>query len=43
MQSLAQVQEMRNGTPSVTGVESGWMLQVRPFQPSPSSRSVFAL
>ena len=43
MQSLAHVQEMWYGSPCTTGVESGWMLQVRPFQPSPSNWTVFAL
>src|ERR1035438_4313882 len=43
MQSLAQVQEMPAGSAATTGVASAWVLQVRPFQPSPSSCMDFLL
>src|ERR1039458_5425963 len=43
MQSLDQVQEMPAGSAATTGLASGWVLQVWPFQPSPSSCMDFVL
>src|SRR3984957_4670566 len=41
MQSLAHRHEMPAGGAATTGAASGWVVQVCPFQPSPSSRMLF--